>query len=346
MTSRSRARPTVRQVAAAAGVSAATVSNVMTGTGRMSEQTRERVLAAARELGYRPWTSLHAGAHGGTGVIGLTLTVYGDHPTDYLSIPFYRDLVVSAMAEALRRGYLLLVLPSSMTSWAWMSTPIDGVIHCEPRADDPVRALLLRRGIPMVSAGRPERAARDECWVDAHTEAAVEHALDHLTECGARRPALLLPDHDDAYPAQLRAGCRAWSARSGVPVRIESFPVLPDYAVSERKAALTLLDGPGAPDAVIGAYEYSGLHLLEAAARSGRRVPEDLRIVAISDNPSYASTDPSVTTVSQGADELGAQSVDLLIDLMHGTRRMRRRRLVAPVLHVRRSTGRALPSPR
>lgn len=339
MTSRFRHRPTVREVAAAAGVSAATVSNVLNGTGRMSAATRSRVLDAARDVGYSPWTSLRAGDRGGTGVIGLTLTVYGDHPVDYLAISFYRHLVVSAMSEALRRGYLLLVLPSSMTAWAWLSTPIDGVVHTEPRADDPVRDILLRRGIPMVSAGKPNTTAREDLWVDSDAEAAVILALEHLHASGARRPALILPEHDDAYPAQLRAGCARWSASTGVPVRVEGFPPLPHYVASERATARRLLEGPDAPDAVIGVYEDSGHHVLAAAAQAGLQVPEDLRVVCISENPEYERTTPPVTTVVQGAAEIGRESVDLLLDTMHGRRRVRRQRLVPPELLVRRSSA-------
>lgn len=335
MTSRYRSRPTVREVAARADVSPATVSNVMNGTGRMAAATRTRVLDAARELGYSPWTSARAGERGGTGVIGLTLTVYGDHPVDYLEISYYRELVLDAMAEALRRGYLLLVLPSSLTSWAWMSTPLDGVVHSEPRADDPVREILLRRGIPMVSAGHPGPTARDELWVDSDTPAAMIMALDHLWENGSRRPALLLPQHDDAFPTQLLAGCEAWTARTGVSVRIAPFAPLPDYRGSETAAA-ALLAGDDRPDGVVGVYEDSGHHVLDIADRTGLQVPHDLRVVCITDNPAYASTRPPLPCIALRANEIGRESVDLLIDSIHGRRRLGRHGLVPPrlVLHA------------
>ncbi|WP_030526871.1 LacI family DNA-binding transcriptional regulator [Phycicoccus jejuensis] len=336
MTSRYRSRPTVREVAALAGVSPATVSNVMNGTGRMATPTRARVLDAVRELGYSPWTSARAGERGGTGVVGLTLTLYGDHPVDYLEISYYRELVLGAMAEALRRGYLLLVLPSSLTSWAWMSTPLDGVVHSEPRADDPVREILLRRGIPMVSAGHPGPTARDELWVDSDTPGAMIMALDHLWENGSRRPALLLPQHDDAFPTQLLAGCEAWTARTGVAVRIAPFAPLPDYRGSETAAAAALLAGDDRPDGVVGVYEDSGHHVLDVADRTGLQVPHDLRVVCITDNPAYASTRPPLPCIALRANEIGRESVDLLIDSIHGRRRLGRHRLVPPrlVLHA------------
>ena len=344
MTSRNRQRPTVRQVAARAGVSAATVSNVMNGTGRVGPATRASVLAAARELGYAPWTSERAGKRGGTGVIGLTLTVYGDAAVDYLAIAYYRDLVVAAVAEAMRRGYLLVVMPSSMTSWGWLSTPVDGVIHVEPRIADPVRAILQRRGIPMVSAGMPTDASPDDCWVDVDVEAALALALDHLRAAGARRPALLLAEHDDAYPAQLRAGCNRWTAATGIPVQVHPFRPLPGYEENERAAALALLGSADPPDAVIGVYDGSGRHVLEAAALLGLAVPGQVRVVCFSEDHRYATTDPPVTTLSQRPDELGWRSVELLLAELDGVRGLSRHQLVAPTLTPRRSSVATTPT--
>ncbi|UKY54753.1 LacI family DNA-binding transcriptional regulator [Streptomyces inhibens] len=168
--SRAWQRPTLGAVAAEAGVSAATVSNALNGTGRLSEATRQRVLAAARELGYAPASTARALARGGTGVLGLTMTTYGDLPVSYTVIPYYGQLVLGAMAAAHERGYLLLAMPSSMSPWMWLNMPMDGVIHSGPRAEDQVRAILLQRGIPMISedarwqqarqAGRPIRSRR------------------------------------------------------------------------------------------------------------------------------------------------------------------------------------------
>ena len=150
-----RHRPTLTAVAAQAGVSTATVSNALNGTGRLSEATRQRVLDAARRLGYAPASTARAVARGSTGVLGLTMTTYGELPVAYTEIPYYAQLTLGAMAAAHERGYLLTVLPNSLSPWMWLNTPMDGVIHVAPRADDPVCSLLRERGIPMVSDGRP-----------------------------------------------------------------------------------------------------------------------------------------------------------------------------------------------
>src|SRR5690349_17764370 len=140
--SRAWRRPTLGAVAERAGVSTATVSNALNGTGRLSGATRQRVLAVARELGYAPAGTARALARGATGVLGLTMTTYGDLPVHYTAIPYYAELTLSAMAAAHQRGYLLLAMPSSMSSWMWLNMPMDGVIHASPCADDPVLAIL------------------------------------------------------------------------------------------------------------------------------------------------------------------------------------------------------------
>src|SRR5690349_1053615 len=113
--SRAWQRPTLGAVAARAGVSTATVSNALNGTGRLAETTRQRVLAAARELGYTPASTARALARGSTGVLGLTLTTYGENPVPYTEIPYYAQLALSAIAAAHDRGYLLMAMPNSLS---------------------------------------------------------------------------------------------------------------------------------------------------------------------------------------------------------------------------------------
>lgn len=228
-------RPTLDAVAARAGVSTATVSNALNGTGRLSETTRQRVLATARELGYAPASTARALARGSTGVLGLTMTTYGDLPVSYTEIPYYATLTLSAMAAAHERGYLLLTMPSSMSPWMWLNTPMDGVIHVEPRADDPVGAILRERGIPMVSEGRPPRPRPCDAWVDSDHESGLRLLLDHLAESGARRIGLSLPRHDDAYPHLVAHAYRRWCDEHRSAPSWRSTPCCPTTSRPNRR---------------------------------------------------------------------------------------------------------------
>lgn len=332
-----RQRPTVQQVADLAGVSTATVSNALNGTGRLSEATRQRVIAAARELSYLPYAAARAHARGGTGVIGLTLATHGDLPVPYTEIPYYAQLVLAAIKAAHEQGYLLLVLPATLTSWAWLTTPLDGVIHTDPRADDPVDAVLAQRGIPIVYAGRPPLPRRTDAWVDSTYDEALVALLDHLRSTGRRRVAVVLPNHDDAYASVIRAAYLAWCAGVGQDPLVATFTPMLDLG-DEAPMLRSLLSGPDRPDAVIGVYDYSGTLLLDLANELALAVPDDLAVACFSDDPDYAHLDPAVTTVSLSPTTLGAETVSLLVALLNGRRGLQRQRLIPSTLQLRRST--------
>jgi DNA-binding LacI/PurR family transcriptional regulator len=331
-------RPTLGDVAARAEVSSATVSNALNGTGRLSETTRQRVLAAARELGYTPASTARALARGSTGVLGLTMTTYGDIPVPYTEIPFYAQLALSAIAAAHERGYLLMVMPNSLSPWMWLNTPMDGVIHVDPCADDPVRSLLGERGIPLICAGRPPKSQWCDAWVDTDHDAVLHLLLDHLTQAGARRIGLSLPVHDDLYPDLIERAYTAWCTERGLPTLVEQYAAMPDYFTTEREAVGRLLELDPPPDAIIGVYSDSGFNILAAAEKHGLRVPQDLLVACVSEDPDYATTTPPVTTLSLRPDQMGGEAVDLLIALINARSGVDRRRLVQPILTPRRST--------
>jgi DNA-binding LacI/PurR family transcriptional regulator len=333
-------RPTLEAVAAHAGVSTATVSNALNGTGRLSEATRQRVLATARELGYTPASAARALARGGTGVLGLTMTTYGDLPVPYTEIPFYAQLALGAMAAAHKRGFLLQVMPGSMSPWMWLNAPMDGVIHVGPRVDDPVRSLLRERGIPMVCEGRPPQPHWCDVWVEADYEAGMRLLLDHLTESGARQIGLSLPLHDDAYPRLIADAYLSWCDERRMPALVEEYATLPDYFTAEREAVSRLLDHDPRPDAVVGVYSDSGHNILAAARHHRLRVPQDLLVACISEDPDYAATAPPLTTLTLRPDLMADEAVDLLIAVINARAGVDRRRLVQPVLVPRRSTRR------
>ena len=331
-------RPTLSAVAARAGVSTATVSNALNGTGRLSEATRQRVLDAARELGHAPASAARALARGSTGMLGLTMTTYGDLPVSYMEIPYYAQLALSAMAAAHERGYMLMVMPSSLSPWMWLNTPMDGVIHVGPRADDPVRAILRERGIPMVTVGRQPQPHWRDAWVDTDHESGLHLLLDHLAEAGARHIALSQPLHDDEYPRMIGNAYASWCRKHDRLVLVEEYASLPDYFTAERDAVDRLLSSDPPPDAVIGAYSDSGHNILAVARHHGLRVPQDLLVACVSEDPDYATTPPPVTTLSLRPDQAGDEAVDLLIALINARSGVDRHRLVQPVLTPRRST--------
>jgi DNA-binding LacI/PurR family transcriptional regulator len=194
----------------------------------------------------------------------------------------------------------------------------------------------------MVSETRPPEPNWGDAWVEADCDAGLRLLLDHLTKAGARRIGLTLPCHDDAYPHLIERAYASWCAEHGVAALAEEYASLPDYFTAERDAAGRLLNRDPRPDAVIGVYSDSGHNILAAARHHGLRVPRDLLVACVSEDPDYATTTPPITTVSLRPDRVGEEVVDLLIALINARTGVDRRRLVQPVLVPRRSTRRSV----
>nr|WP_308801036.1 LacI family DNA-binding transcriptional regulator [Streptomyces polyasparticus] len=286
-------------VAAAAEVSRATVTNALNGTGRMSIGTRVRVRAIAAQLGYRvPVRTL-----------ALGVSTPDAQPWDVLGVPYYATAIDSAMAAAHRKGYGLTVLPAG--SAGWEAVAADGVLILDPLLDDPLTEEAARAGLPVVHLGRPvaPTAART-CWVDNDHEVGTRVVLDHLAALGARRITLIAGDTTDHYTRSSVAAYEAWCRANDRAAHVVEWELGGADPAEEALAAR--------PDAVYGIYENLGLPLLRAAHRHGLRVPDDLLVVCFSEDAGYAAIEPAVTTVSHRVATGARLAVEALVTALEG----------------------------
>src|SRR5689334_21697427 len=197
-TSRRLVRAGIRDVAAAAGVSITTVSDALNGKGRLPEETRSRVREVAERLGYRPSAAARTLRTGRSGLIGLTVTTYGEEPFTFTEFAYFAEMARAATSAALGRGFALVVLPASSRHDVWSNIALDGTVVIDPPDQDPLVTELYRSGVPVVSDGKPGNCPVT-AWVDNDHEAAVLDILDHLSEAGARRIGLLTGTSTDTY---------------------------------------------------------------------------------------------------------------------------------------------------
>ncbi|MFD7917906.1 LacI family DNA-binding transcriptional regulator [Streptomyces sp. NPDC059740] len=312
-------RAGIRDVAAAAGVSITTVSDALNGKGRLPEATRRHVREVADRLGYRPSAAARTLRTGKSGLIGLTVTTYGDEPFTFTEFPYFAEMARAATSAALARGYALVILPAPSRRSPvdiWSNVALDGTVVIDPAEGDPVVTELLRHGIPVVSDGRPGGSLPVTAWVDNDHEAAVSGLLDHLAEAGARRVGLLTGTTTDTYTRLSTTAYLDWCRRRGQDPVYEAYPAHDPGAGA--LAADRLLARPDRPDAVYGLFDPNGTDLLAAARRYGLRVPEDLLVVCCSESTAYATTDPPLTTLSLKPRHIGTAVVHLLIDAIEG----------------------------
>jgi DNA-binding LacI/PurR family transcriptional regulator len=314
--------PTIFDVAALAGVSKSTVSNVVRGGDGVAGPTRERVLSAVERLGYRPNALARHLVRRRTNIVGVLV---GD-----LANPFYAQMARGVERCAAARGYRVMFCnieeDEHAAVEALLEQQVAGFVFLalsgRPRID---------HRVPIVFAGLRE------AWGDSvavSDRAGARLATEHLLGLGHRRIAYVTtravePRADRAR----RDGYRAALARAGVAP-------LPVVRWEPGDGAAPPL-GPDPPTAAFCSNDLGAIALLEHCDRVGVRVPGDLSVVGF-DNVALAGLARiSLTTVAQPLDDLARLAVDMLASRLEGSARGAPRHVTAPAtLVVRGSTGR------
>lgn len=260
---------TLLDVARAAGVSKSTVSDALQGSGRVAEATRERVRAVAEELGYRPNSAARRLRRSSTGAIGLHL------PQTATRLDYYMNLAFGAVARAQEEGLdVVLLAPAGVAGGASgrVASRVDGLLVIDPEVGDSAVPGLLDAGVPVVTGERYlGPAAAPSGAVICDNAASLTALLDHVTERGARHPAVLAPAGTSAWATALRATAASWGQEHGVAVALRTVP----FAATPQEAeetTLALLRTDPAVDAVICAPDGAAPGVLRAAATTGRTV--------------------------------------------------------------------------
>jgi LacI family transcriptional regulator len=330
---RSSSRVTIRDVAARAGVSVATVSKVINQRYGVAEETNARVLAVIEELGYEASLVAQSLRNHRTNVIGILVADLEPFSTELLK----------GMADAIRgTGYELVVYSAGgrtgdHVGWErrYLSrlsgTLIDGAVLVTPTVTD------VHYDVPIVAVD-PHTGPSDLVTVDSDNLRGARLATQHLLDLGHRRIGMLT-GRPDLQSAQLREqGYRAALRDAGIAVEPDLVGMGaydPEIAVS---AARELLTGPGRPTAVFAANDLSAIATIDMAGDLGLRVPEDLSVVGFDNVPESALCTPPLTTVDQPIRLMGQRAVEMLVDLIRGADVPTRHVTLATELVVRRST--------
>ncbi len=313
-------RPTSADVARLAGVSRTTVSFVLNDhpTAQISSATRERVLAAALELGYAPNASARRLAVGASMVLGLVLR----QRPEQVAVDALLPETLRGLSEAAREnGYRVLVesSPPGDDSFTTLlrAHHVDGLALSGPRADDPSVTQLQAAGFPLVLQGALPGTTIPS--VDVDNVSGARCAVEHLIAAGHRAIACIT---NAALPytaaAERLEGYREALAAAGIPYD-ERLVTHADFDAASGHAAMGRLLRRGIPiTAVFAASDVVALGVIGAARGHRLRVPDDLAIVGFDDIPLAANFDPPLTTVHLPAFELGFSVGRALIDRIAG----------------------------
>jgi DNA-binding LacI/PurR family transcriptional regulator len=306
-------RPTIHDVAHAAGVSVTTVSDALNGKGRVDPATRARVQAVGRRLGYQANRHARGLRSGRSGALGLLLPVGADARSDEaLTLDIYMRLASAAAATTFSHRQALMLLPPDITVSGLRGFALDGAIVVDPSQNDARTRLFERIGLPVVTVERDLGRLNEQWYVASNTEANTKRMLIHLAERGAERIALLLPRADWAWATETLRAYEEWISREGSRSIVVPVGMTPGEQNAFR-AVRRLLDRRRAPDAIFVVASRFIRGTLRAAAAAGRRVPEDLLIAAGVDSVPAREGVPPVTALELHPELQAEAAVEMLL---------------------------------
>lgn len=307
-----RRRPGIVDVAALAGVAPSTVSRSLSRQGKVSPQTRERVMAAARELSYVPSPYAAGLASGRTHTVAVVVP-FGTR--------WFFGSVMAGATEVLERAgldVLLYILRSAEERDRFfdrmpLAGRVDGVVSVSmPLTEDHTLALRAL-DIPIVTVGS-HMSGLPSVRIDE--VAAAEQAVNHLLHLGHQDIAFVGgvaddPDFGFLSSADRLAGYRRSLAAAGVE-HDPSWEAFGRYGVDGGVAAMTtLMSRARRPTAVFAEYDELAIGAMWALRRAGLTVPHDIAVVGIDDHEMARILD--LTTVGQNAAGQGALGATLLV---------------------------------
>jgi len=332
-------RHTIKDVARAAGVSKGAVSLAFNDRPGVADDTRARILATARELGWTPSPRARALSVSRALAVGLVMA----RPPDTLRAdPFFPSFIAGVESELSREGYALLlqVVPehdAEHQSYRRLSDEgrVDGVFVTDLYVDDPRPALLAELGLPAVIVGP---ALAEAYWpaVGVDDQPGVTAAVEHLLELGHSRIAHVGGPNEMVHGRSRREAWATALAGAGQP---EGPWVEGDFSAEAGAAATRrLLDLSAPPTAIVYANDLMAIAGLAVASARGVEVPGQLSITGYEDTELAAHVQPPLTTVSTDVIGWGRAAARRLLELVDG-RDVTEFPLQPPRLVVRGSTG-------
>jgi len=339
---------TSQDVADLAGVSRTTVSFVLNNVPGMkiSEETRQRVLEAARRLDYYPASAARTLASGKTHRIGLVLCEQRDHLMANAFLPaFLRGVSDLAHQEGYRVVFQSAEDRTGETAYVGLlrEQHVDGLIVSGPRSNDAQLSRLHEEGYPLVLHGHLPDCAIP--FVDVDNVGGAHKAVSHLVGLGHRRIGLITNAPLSYTAAQDRlTGYRQALQEAALPLDDELIRYGEFSPQSGRRAMESLLALSSPPSAVFGASDVVALGAMAAARERGMRIPQDVALVGFDDIFFAAYVSPPLTTVRLPAYGLGWAAGELLIRLTNEDELAETQMLLESELVIRQSCGGSNPA--
>ena len=309
-------RVTIEDVAREAGVSMMTVSRVINGKGRVSDDTREYVREVASRLGYRPNRAARTLVTNRTMMVGFVVPD--------ITNPYFSEIFLGAEEVFWQEGYNVLVANTNETPARERTVlaqldeaTIDGLIVCSSRLSNQVLFPLLQRHPVVVTINRRPPDEIASVVAARYQQGAVPlMAARYLHETGRRRIGFVSLKHSSQF-LSIRDFIRELT-RDGIEAKrewcVSCYPTWKDGYQSGQQ----LLRAHPEIDAVIAGNDLTALGVMQAAKELGRTIPDDLAITGVDDILLASQVTPPLTTFHVPKRQMGAEAAHLLLRRMQG----------------------------
>lgn len=336
-------RPTIADVADAAGVSKTAVSFAFNKPDRLNSETVARIRTVADVVGYRPNPVARMLTQRRTRTIGV-LTPQA--LSTIFQNPFFGSFSAGVAAGAEASGYALHFISPLHGSLARAigRATVDGVVVVGLSAHHPEVEQIRRAGLPMVLVD--STALPDQASIEVDDEGGARSAAQHLLSLGHRAVVVLAiepsehaPADEDGVPARRMRGYQAAFDAAGVVLPANAVLAAPTTTAGGAAAFARALDDGLRPTAVLAMSDALAVGAMRAARDAGLAIPRDLSVVGFDDVDLARDADPALTTIHQPIARKGEQAVELLLAILEGKAIVEQHEMLATRLVVRASTG-------
>ena len=329
---------TLKDVAKLANVDVSTVSRALNNTSYVHPDTKEKIYAAAKELGYHPNAMARALRQGRSHVIAVVV------PRLHLTI--FSEILQGIEAEAEKRNYMTIVCVTEDDPKIekdrlnrLRDSRVDGIIIAATGRNGRILRDIQAGGVPVVQLVR--RQELDFSSVVADYEASGREAVEYLYKKGCRSIGLIAGAQELApYRGRYQGYRRAVEQLGLEEITGSSDRIVNSFGYGVESAAQILNENPGI-DAIIAAVDVQGLGAIRAAAERGLKIPEQIKIMSLTGHRVGRMLETTMTSMEMPAFQMGEAAANLVIDEIEADPRhkpARRHINFAPILVEREST--------
>ena len=327
---------TIKDIAKAVGVNPSTVSRVINGTASISEETREKINQAMKELDYHPNSLARSLVNGSTFTIGLVIDA-GNR--DAFSNAFFIQSVIAIETVAQAKGYSVLITNHSLSDISNIKTlvqerKVDGIILPVQCMTDELISLMTLNKFPFVVMGEPQYRKEEIFWVDVDNEQGSRQAVDCLIRAEYQSPMLLVEDKKTIFESKRIKGFEQECEAMGI-----QFPSVHAFSEERLNEFLNEIhERKRNTDSFICSNNIIAYKVLKALKTKELDVPRQIGVITFDNYPLAEYMEPALSVVDVDTYKMGETAAELLLKAISGKEKKAKSKLIEAKIIERDST--------